>query len=63
MWGWWSRGQLWGIGILKEGRLQIGNGNGLSLTMDIDDVVLLWTGWMLDCGFDGAFEDWKKGPS
>ena len=50
-----------GIGILKESRLQTVNGNGLSLTLDLGGVVLLWTGWMLGCGFDCAFEDPEKG--
>ena len=34
--GWWSRGQLWGIRILKEGKLQTVNENGLSWTVDLD---------------------------
>ena len=44
----------------KKSRLQTVNGNGLSLTVDLGGVVLLWTGWMLGCAFDGAFEDRKR---
>ena len=58
--GWWSRGQLWGIRILKKGKLQTVNENGLSWTVDLDGVAFLWNEWMLDCGFDGVFEEQKR---
>ena len=35
-----EQGHLWGIQILKKGRLQLVNGNSLLLTVDLDGVVL-----------------------